>query len=93
LNGFPVVSLPIVVSLTVRSPAQARFGKQAFINLALFPQSDFGFENVNFAGQGLRHFSGKALGPERVGDLHSELASSASRPKMKKPTAGFSGVG
>ena len=54
-----VVPLAVVVALAVGAPAQARFGEQALVDLALLAQRDFRFEDVDFARQLLRHFPGK----------------------------------
>ena len=58
------MALAVVVALAVGAAAQARFGKQALVDLALLAQGDFGLEDVNFARQILRHLAGEFFGPQ-----------------------------
>ncbi len=58
LDFGAVVALAVVVTLAVGAAPQARFGEKALVYLALFPQGDFGFENVDFASQMFRHLAG-----------------------------------
>ncbi len=49
-----VVALAIVIALPIGAAAQAGFGEQALVNLALLAQCDVGFEAVNLRAPGLR---------------------------------------
>ena len=79
LKFLAVVALAVVIALAVGAPAKACFGEQAFLDLALLAQRDFGFENVNFARQMLRHLASKFFGPQCVRSLHKLLVLNLSR--------------
>ena len=51
LNFLSVVPLAVVVALAVGSAAQARFGEEALVELALLSQGDFRLEDVDLARQ------------------------------------------
>ena len=70
LNCLAVVPLAVVVALAVGAAAQARFGEEALVELALFAQGDFRLEDVDFARQLLRHLPGELLLPLRIRGFH-----------------------
>ena len=65
LHLRPVEPLAVVVALTVGAPAQASFGEELLVHLALPAQVHLGFEGVDLPAEIFRNAIGQAFLPTR----------------------------
>ena len=56
--------LAVIIALAVNTFAEARFGKQALVELALFSQLELGLKDINLPSQTLGHLRGEMFLPK-----------------------------